>query len=671
MEANDLRSYISSHKNIFVLRNKQFRDSKLVIDGCNLYHTLYFTSGLDQAQGGEYGDFETVVCNFFKNLKECSIKPYVVLDGGDDGGDGEFRNLKKKGEITIRKAHALSTGRPRNVLPILVKTVFVQILRKLEVPFVQCVAKADWETAALANEWNCPVLSNKADFYIFDMKGGLLPLWSFQWKNLSLMNQSDEKFVRAKEYFVERLSTHRRLFLPVFATIASNDDIHLDKGSLPNWAKPSKGSTVTKDIDALFKWLSKFKKPKEAINGVLSHIRDPAYSDKVLNVLTQGLEDYQLSLSSIAEFFTSGTALPDSSPCLPEWTLQQLAKGKLDTVVMDVLVKQRTVLSFPVENSLYSSSNRMSQPIRQTIYALLLGVTDGAYVEEYDREELEITSSRVEAVLPSKVVPNLQLETLWETAWNWRQQILLEALLVSQPPDRLPVPPSLQLAVYVTCYWLKQAEPEPKPEFLRALLVGLVYGELSRDPLTQRGAVPKRLKNLKTRKEKIPLDLEVAHAYSQWQCSLRDSLRLNQLLANPVPEPEYAWLYSGELVHSVIRDLRRGVGAEVLLAGSPPALQLFQQLMEAVEPELDDEMRARLGWSAGGSAGSAPALQFYQQLMEAVEPELDDEMRSEKSKSSNLEEKIYEQSCSFRTRQRKRSHKSDPRSKKSDLSHWE
>ncbi|KAG9283850.1 hypothetical protein AMEX_G2674 [Astyanax mexicanus] len=242
------------------------------------------------------------------------------------------------------------------------------------------------------------------------------------------------------------------------------------------------------------------------------------------------------------------------------------------------------------------------------------------------------------------------------TAWNWRQQVLLEALLVSQPPDRLPVPPSLQLAVYVTCYWLKQAEPEPKPEFLRALLVGMVYGELSRDPLTQRGAVPKRLKNLKTRKEKIPLDLEVAHAYSQWQCSLRDSLRLNQLLANPVPEPEYAWLYSGELVHSVIRDLRRGVGAEVLLAGSPPALQLFQRLMEAVEPELDDEMRERFRGvqQEGGDPGGDPG-----------------ERRSKKSTSSNLEEKIYEQSCSFRTRQRERSRKSDPRSKKSDLSHWE
>lgn len=37
------------------------------------------------------------------------------------------------------------------------------------------------------------------------------------------------------------------------------------------------------------------------------------------------------------------------------------------------------------------------------------------------------------------------------------------------------------------------------------------------------------------------LDLGVAHAYSQWQCCLKESLHLNQLLCLPLAEPQCAW----------------------------------------------------------------------------------------------------------------------------------
>ncbi|XP_072548620.1 single-strand DNA endonuclease ASTE1-like isoform X2 [Salminus brasiliensis] len=638
MEDYDLKIYISSHKH--VLKKKHFRDSKL-------------------------------------NLKECSIKPYVVLDGGDDVHDKNIHATKNRAEGRIKKAHALSVGRPRKVLPVLVKDVFKQILRKLEVPFVQCVAEAAWEAAALANEWNCPVLSNKTDFYFFDIKGGFLPLYRFQWNKLALVKKSDKKFIPAKVFSLDRLCTRLNLMskhlLPVFATILSNH-IDLDKGMLP-----SPKSSESNSIDGLLRWLSRFKVPEDAIHALLSHIKNPEDSGAVLKVLTQGLEGYRLTPSSIAQFFISGKPPPSPSPCLPEWALQHLAKGKLSTIIVDVLAEQRTILSFPVENFRQCSSNLTSRPIRQAIYGLLLSTRPGAEVEEYDRQGLKLTSSRVEAVLPSKTTPNLQLETLWKTPWHWRQQVFLDALCASQAPDRLLVPPSLQLAVYVTCYWLKHAQPEPRPEFFWALLVGLVYGELSRDPVTQRGAVPKRLKNLKSRGEQTPLDLEAAHAFSQWQGSLRDSICLNQLLANLVPEPEYAWLYEGVLLHGAVGELKKGVAPESLLAGVPQAPQLYQQLKEAVEHELDDEMRMRFGASSGRPSerptleGCAADLSdMFEQLMDREEEDDEDpQHRRRKSKGCHLDDRIYGQTCSIRTRLRSRTRKLYPREKKSEQSHWE
>uniref|UniRef100_A0A3Q2V3B0 Protein asteroid homolog 1-like n=1 Tax=Haplochromis burtoni TaxID=8153 RepID=A0A3Q2V3B0_HAPBU len=41
----------------------------------------------------------------------------------------------------------------------------------------------------------------------------------------------------------------------------------------------------------------------------------------------------------------------------------------------------------------------------------------------------------------------------------------------------------------------------------------------------------------------------VAHAFSQWQCCMRQSLHLNQLLLSPLPEPQFARLYCGPLLH--------------------------------------------------------------------------------------------------------------------------
>lgn len=36
---------------------------------------------------------------------------------------------------------------------------------------MQCPFEADREIACLALQWNCPVLTNDSDFYIFDLPG--------------------------------------------------------------------------------------------------------------------------------------------------------------------------------------------------------------------------------------------------------------------------------------------------------------------------------------------------------------------------------------------------------------------------------------------------------------------------------------------------------------------
>lgn len=56
--------------------------------------------------------------------------------------------------------------------------------------------------------------------------------------------------------------------------------------------------------------------------------------------------------------------------------------------------------------------------------------------------------------------------------------VLLDVLGVKES-DLAPVPLHLRLAVAVTGFWLREAIPTPSQPQLQALLLGMVYGELS------------------------------------------------------------------------------------------------------------------------------------------------------------------------------------------------
>ena len=69
----------------------------------------------------------------------------------------------------------------------------------------------------MAAAWKCPVLSNDSDFFIFDIKGGYIPLSFFRWNS--------SRFT-AKIYYRSKLASHFRIspeLLPLFASLAGND----------------------------------------------------------------------------------------------------------------------------------------------------------------------------------------------------------------------------------------------------------------------------------------------------------------------------------------------------------------------------------------------------------------------------------------------------------------
>ncbi|XP_055769926.1 protein asteroid homolog 1-like, partial [Salvelinus fontinalis] len=114
------------------------------------------------------------------------------------------------------------------------------------------------------------------------------------------------------------------------------------------------------------------------------------------------------------------------------------------------------------------------------------------------------------------------------------------------------------------------------------------------------GPVLERLRGLIHRGARSP-DLGVAHAFSQWQCCVRDGLDLNQLLCFPLPEPQCAWLYKGTLVHQLVGQLRGGVTPDSLLMEDSSSGQLYRAMLEAI---LNSQEAETSGQPDGPSADS-------------------------------------------------------------------
>uniref|UniRef100_A0A3B5MRH9 Asteroid domain-containing protein n=1 Tax=Xiphophorus couchianus TaxID=32473 RepID=A0A3B5MRH9_9TELE len=601
MGVQGLTTYVESNRNF--LQDVKFRDSRLVIDGCSLYFRLYFSYGFDQQHGGDYDAFACFLNKFLSALETCNIEPYVLLDGGVDPSDKKFATLRQRLQSKIKEADSICHGRNGSVLPILVRKVFIQVLNQRGIPLVQCPAEADWEIACLARQWNCPVLTNDSDFYIFDLPAGYLPLHFFQWTNLN--GKASQRYIPSRCYTTNNLCRWfggmNRELLPLCAVLTGNDYgapketetllALIDVSALGRGGGRGRGKAPASRVEGILIWLSSFPNVTEALKEV-SRLMDGAagaggrgQGGGLSSQLLAAMQEYNIKTqSSLAPWFSEGTLAQRGKTSglaqLPECLSLAAARGQLSPMVLDAFVMQRVLLIPQVENNRLASSHCSSRPIRQAVYGILLqkaaspvsapvqtqSHSSGSpiFVEEYDRLDLNLSKKQVEPVI---LWNHIHLDGLSQAPAAVRLGVLFEVLGVTQSA-LAPVPLHLQLAVAVTGFWLREARPAPSQPLLQALVIGMIYGEDT--PLNRPG-------------ERRGVDVGAAHCLSQWQSCLWSALCLNQLLLVPLPEPNVTLLFSGTLVHGLFRYLKGGWPVESLLPGGSLSGQLCFCLLDAVK----------------------------------------------------------------------------------------
>lgn len=511
-----------------------------MIDGSNLVYHLYFDSGLDQNHGGEYGAFEALVTQFIGALRTCAIHPYVVFDGCADFSDQKRDTERQRTEQRVQKAHnAAVSGKETGVLPTLIWEVFRQTLHGLDVPVARSYTEADREAAALAQEWDCPVLSNDSDFFIFPMKGGMLPTAHFRWKEVQ--NDGAQSFIRCKKYlassFCEAVHIRPQL-LPAFAVLAGNDYTQniVVAGNMRSGQQQR--APYNTDLPHLVQWISGFgdTEPQAVFEEVLKNI-SPEDKQQRIKTLQEAADHYTLPPSALRDFFDHNTIPPlplQMVDKVPDWMKRSVTEARFSSDFLDVLTNQRVGLSVVVDHKDKPSANQVSLPLRRLLYSLLLG--EDREVEERDRDGLQVTFTNV------KTEPTqLSLQSLPQTDIGQRRKVLLEALGMTEQSFPLPSHLShLELPLAATCFWLKEARPHS--DLLKALLIGWCKG----GTLRQNADL------------KHSFDLNWCHWLNQWQSCLRDSFLLNQLLDAPLNEPSMARLFNGTFVHDLLHKMKSG-----------------------------------------------------------------------------------------------------------------
>ncbi|XP_049622519.1 protein asteroid homolog 1 [Suncus etruscus] len=605
MGIRGLTSFVEDHSNE-LFTDVKFWNSKLIIDGYSLFYRLCFSSHLELQYGGDYDSFADVVQDFFESLFTCHIYPYVVLDGGCDPSDKKLLTLMDRVREKVQAAHMLSVGRGQCVGPLLIREVFIQVLIKLQVPFIQCFSEADRDIMTLANHWNCPVLSSDSDFFISDLKTGFFPLNSFQWTNMNSIKNTRDYYIPAKWFSVNAFChcfTINRALLPLFGVLCGNDHVRLPvletKFSKGHFSLGSPKGRKHQRILAVLNWLSQFVDPTIALDTVLKTLPKKD-REHVKKLLCRSMEEYQQSPVRLQDFFQDGTyTCPEAQALgLPNWVLAALAKGQLAPFISDALVLRRTFLQPQVENTQRENAHKVSQSIRQTIYGLLFCKPQGASppktlaCSEVERINRNIKLSVLgPAVLPEEYS---DLSRLVELSLARRWMLLLETLQVEQTVLE-PIPALLKLPIAVTCYWLQQPEVKVQLHYLQALLLGMLLGPVQatldnpgrcESMLPEDGAkkLYSELQSVKARAWRgEKLDLSVCHAFCQWQCCLQMGLYLNQLLSNPLPEPDLTRVYSGSLVHELCRQLLLSTSVESVLSVCPEAKRLYELLFNAAK----------------------------------------------------------------------------------------
>ena len=405
-------------------------------------------------------------------------------------------------------------------------------------------SEADRDIASLAKDWECPVLSDDSDFFIFDVKGGFIPLSSFDVGQLT-----------ARIFYRSDVASNlgiREELLPLFASLVSNDYVSweaLEPFHCEIYTSASDGRKRKVDrFSDVKKFLSQFSNSiteTEAFESAMGRVEPVESRERLKKAVKYSLQEYETTKSNLLDYFRDGVVCSllrtQNDHELDEELLHRFREGEISTDCMSSLTAGKVFLRVQVEDRESRSPNQCSMSLRQLMYGILSdGGRNMEIIEEWDREGFAHIKPFNDKVPSFSSIPKLDPHV--------RLRMFLDAL-DSDSAYIKSLPEELALVASSLRFLHRNSLPSLETSHLRALVcswVKLEDGSWKQD------------QGHSTRAVNQPFDERAAQSFCQWQCVLRDAIHLNFVLHKPVQTPCIRKTFNGKLVHRLQRELKKG-----------------------------------------------------------------------------------------------------------------
>lgn len=511
----------------------------LVIDGYNIRHHL---NKCDWSHGGQFREYREHVLSFYGDLLRGGVVPIVVLDGIDYTGK-KWPTIVKRVRDRIRQVHKelsrpdrKAEVRSQSIFPALGSEVYVQALMDLGIEYVVVDGEADDALVEIANYYGCPVLSSDSDFYIYNVKGGLVRLERMNIRKNLITAEVYYYQAFCKEFKFRDESV--RFIIPAlvgndfWTTNVENEDFQL-------LLEEEELGPLNYDDHALLPYVQ-FASLFDSLESFVDEIPHFPYlgsrrRTKLRENCQQSAEIYDshrvFKISDILDVTALCTSEGDP---IPLWALRNYRKEHLTKHSACALVMKRYAHHVFIDDTTKESCVVISLPIRKYIY----GILGCDRVTEHFRVEQQLSSEDIHSFESVSGHPLPSLRDMPRLSQSEREGLLYLLLGcdngVLQALDRC-----WKLVLAATVFWYKATQPPThlvKSLLLCFLICSGHSAELRRrfTATTEFRHGPEWMCNL--------------HSFAQWHSCYIDAISLDKVLMLPLPVTCPSLLYDGRLV---------------------------------------------------------------------------------------------------------------------------
>lgn len=515
--------------------------SQVVIDGSALLRVLNTKVATRLPNsikfGGEYKAYYETCNHFFQNMITCGIKMLILFDGA--WVDFKFDHIKRRhGEKLKRFENVAAGGNDQDsahLLPIFAMKCFTDAIADAmskvgDYGMIECKTasfEADPEVAKEANSRCCPALTDDSDMMIYNVTEGYVKLTTLQWEDIKTDNKG-RMYMNCKRVMSEDVAKTLGIpvgRLPLFAALRRTIDFrNYEYG--PN----------TNNIPRVFSWIGRF---------LQRYPRDETDETVMNNVRLEQRQMQKMQKICMSYRLQRNEANSEEHLDVPD-RIRTLLVSEQMGMYHGVLVVWQQGLFIPaklVEDFSKPSSKDISRNLRCIWYSIICA---GKWPHVTELSRASGTTNAVDDSVELKTEVTLsdgtkiKLTHLDDLDANEKRKLLLHTL---ECEDEEPVPdlseelddPTMEIPARVTTFWRKKTNPDDHIQ--RALLDFLTRP----DEEEEEDQTPP------------PFNLNMAHAYAQWQGCLLTAYDLNIILGCPLPDFKiYPLLGNGSALHRML-----------------------------------------------------------------------------------------------------------------------